>query len=44
MNRYERLTSMELMENPPNEQGFMDKIFKGLTYPFIEGDKSEAVQ
>ena len=44
MNRYERLTSMELMENPPEEYGFMDKIFKGLTYPFVEGGTSEAVQ
>ena len=44
MNRYERLTSMELMENPPEQYGFMDKLFKGLTYPFVEGGTSEAVQ
>ena len=46
MNRYERLTSMELMENAPDEQGFMDKIFRGITYPFLseEGDEIETVQ
>jgi len=43
MRRYERLTSMELMDNPPDDHSFVDGILTNI-YKSFTGEQSETVQ